>query len=85
MILHWNDTPCSLTYGSSNLLTVGLQTTRNIEVNYVSYVRLVDTHTKRDGGNHDDVIRVHETVLQLGLRRRIHASMECSSIETLDF
>lgn len=67
---------------SAYLLAVAFQRSRQGIVHDVADVGLVDTHTKRDGGNDDELIRFHKLVLYHRLIVRLHAGMKWPGFQT---
>src|SRR5690606_37123793 len=56
----------AVTSGSSGFLIVALQTFKNIVVNYKTYIRLVNSHTKSNGGNNHIGFFHQKFILMLG-------------------
>ena len=73
----------SISSGTSCFLIISFQTFRDIIMNNITHIRLVNTHTKSNGSYNHIYFLHQEVVLILRACCRIHSCMVCASINTI--
>ena len=83
-VIGYADSFLAVTAGTPRLLIIALETPRNVIMNHISHVRLVDAHSEGYGGDNHVNILHQEAVLILSPHLRIQSSVIRNSLYTID-